>query len=248
MCNNYYQHIDRLHIVRYLNFMKMFLKSAGLVLALVAVIGLLIVLPAWQFGVIENWRIILLSIGYFTFFLGTVWRVIRYGELVKRQEDLQVKETSGRIASLLTVTGLLGVHWLAVYTFSVRSESLAINLDRITSAIGIGLVFTAIIVSQIAIRTLGKFFDRLAIKSDHRLVTEGVYGFVRHPIYTSYILLFVGFCTMLQSLWGLGLLLAVCIVWFGNRIGIEERMLLDRFGDEYQSYCQQTKRLFPYVY
>ena len=53
---------------------------------------------------------------------------------------------------------------------------------------------------------------------------------------------------MLQSLWGLGLLMAVCIVWFGNRIGIEEQMLEGEFGEEYQAYCQTTKRLFPYVY
>jgi protein-S-isoprenylcysteine O-methyltransferase Ste14 len=228
--------------------MAMFLKSIGLILALMAVITLLIIAPAWQFGVVTDWKIIFLAIGYFTFFLGTVWRVIRYGELVDRQEDLQVKETSGRIASLITVTGLISVHWLTVYTFSVRAESLTAIAQRVGDAIGISLIIAAIVVSQVAIRTLGKFFDRLAIKSDHRLVTEGIYGLVRHPIYTSYILLFVGFCTLLQSLWGIGLLLAVCLVWFGNRIGIEERMLAAQFGDEYQTYCQQTKRLFPYLY
>jgi protein-S-isoprenylcysteine O-methyltransferase Ste14 len=53
---------------------------------------------------------------------------------------------------------------------------------------------------------------------------------------------------MLQSLWGSCLLLVTCVVWFGSRIGIEEQMLQERFGDEYLSYCQQTKRLFPYVY
>jgi protein-S-isoprenylcysteine O-methyltransferase Ste14 len=226
----------------------MLLKSIGLIFSLAAVIALLIVIPAWQFGVVNDWRILFLAIGYFTFFLGTVWRVIRYGKLVDRQEDLQVKETAGRAASLVTVVGLIGVHWLAIYTFSMRAENTNLILNNRLNAIGISLVVTAIFVSQIAIRTLGKFFDRLAIKSDHRLVTEGIYGFVRHPIYTSYILLFVGFCVLLQSLWGLSLLLVVCLVWFGNRIGIEERMLLARFGDEYQAYCQQTKRLFPYLY
>jgi protein-S-isoprenylcysteine O-methyltransferase Ste14 len=228
--------------------MAMFLKSIGLVLALMAVIAVLIIVPAWQFGVVSDWKIIFLAIGYFAFFLGTVWRVIRYGELVDRQEDLQVKETSGRVASLITVVGLISVHWLAVYTFSVRAESFNLIANRAWDAIGISLEIAAIVVSQIAIRTLGKFFDRLAIKSDHRLVTEGIYGFVRHPIYTSYILLFVGFCMVLQSLWGVSLLIAVCLVWFGNRIGIEERMLAARFGDKYQTYCQQTKRLFPYLY
>jgi protein-S-isoprenylcysteine O-methyltransferase Ste14 len=228
--------------------MTMFLKSVGLVFALLAVIAVLIVAPAWQFGVVEDWRVIFLAIGYFAFFLGTVWRVIRYGELASRKEDLQVKETSGRIASLITVIGLLGVHWLSIYTFSTQNMNWNLILDRLLIAMTIGLFFAAIVVSQIAIGTLGKFFDRLTIKSDHQLVTEGVYSLVRHPIYTSYILLFVGFCMMLQSLWGLSLLFVICIVWFGNRIGIEEQMLSERFGDEYRFYCQQTKRLFPYVY
>jgi protein-S-isoprenylcysteine O-methyltransferase Ste14 len=223
-------------------------KSVGLIFALLTVIAVLIVVPAWQFGVAGDWKVIFLSIGYFVFFLGTVWRVVRYGELVNRQEDLQVKETSGRIASLITVMGLVGVHWLTLYTFSLPDRDLHSTLDLAPTGVAVSCIFAAIIVSQIAIRTLGKFFDRLAIKSDHQLVTDGIYSLVRHPIYTSYILLFIGFCTLLQSLSGLGLLVAVCLIWFGNRIGIEERMLADRFGEEYQSYCQQTKRLFPYVY
>ena len=122
------------------------------------------------------------------------------------------------------------------------------TLGQCLTLVAIGLVCTAILVNQVAIKTLGKFFDRLTIKVDHQLVTDGIYSVVRHPIYTSYILLFLGFCTMLQSLWGSGLFLATCAIWFGNRITIEERMLEERFGEEYQSYCQQTKRLFPYVY
>jgi hypothetical protein len=55
--------------------------------------------------------------------LGTVWRVIRYGELVGRKEDLQVKETSGRRASLITIIGLLGVHWLSLFCHSPRGKT-----------------------------------------------------------------------------------------------------------------------------
>jgi protein-S-isoprenylcysteine O-methyltransferase Ste14 len=229
-------------------FVAMFLKSTGLIFALLAVIAVLIVIPAVLFGVVEDWRVVFLSIGYFVFFFGTVWRVIRYGQLVSRQEDRQVQNNSGRIALLFTIVGLLGVHWLTLYTFSWQERPLNTVIARFLTAIAIILLCSAIIVSQVAIQTLGKFFDRLAIKSDHQLVTDGIYSFIRHPIYTSYILLFVGFCTMLQSFWGLGLLLSVCVVWFSNRIAIEEQMLEERFGKEYQSYCQQTKRLFPYVY
>lgn len=228
--------------------MAAFLKSVGLVFALIAVITLLIVIPGVIFGVVTDWRVVFLSISYFVFFLGTVWRVIRYGQLASRQEDRQTQATSGLVASLVTVVGLLGVHWLSLYTFSLQDRVLNTVVGQCLTAIAIALICAAILVSQIAIKTLGKFFDRLTIKLDHQLVTDGIYSFIRHPIYTSYILLFLGFCVMLQSLWGLGLLLTVCVVWFGNRIAIEERMLEERFGDEYQSYCQRTKRLFPYVY
>ncbi|MEM1153645.1 MAG: isoprenylcysteine carboxylmethyltransferase family protein [Pseudomonadota bacterium] len=102
--------------------------------------------------------------------------------------------------------------------------------------------------SQVAIRTLGKFFDRLTIKSDHRLVREGIYRRVRHPIYTSYILLFLGFVALLQSLLGLILPLATCVLWFGNRMAIEEKMLEEEFGEEYRSYCRESKRLYPFIY
>ncbi|WP_392533911.1 methyltransferase family protein [Nostoc sp. C117] len=228
--------------------MAAFLKSVGLIFALLAVIAVLIVIPGAQFGVVRDSRVVFLSVSYFIFFLGTVWRLIRYGQLVSRQEDRQVQATSGRVASLITVVGLLGVHWLTLYTFSLQDQTLNTSVDLCLTVIAIALVCAAIVVSQVAIKTLGKFFDRLTIKSDHQLVTDGIYSLIRHPIYTSYILLFLGFCIMLQSLWGLGLLLTVCVVWFGNRIAIEEQMLEQRFGEEYQSYCQQTKRLFPYIY
>ncbi|MBN3910614.1 MAG: isoprenylcysteine carboxylmethyltransferase family protein [Nostoc sp. NMS1] len=228
--------------------MAAFLKPVGLIFALLTIIAVLIVIPAAQFGVVGDWRVVFLSISYFIFFLGTVWRVIRYGQLANRQEDRQVQATSGRVASLITVVGLLGVHWLTLYTFSLQDQTLNTSVDQCLTIIAIFLVCAAVFVSQVAIKALGKFFDRLIIKSDHQLVTDGIYSLIRHPIYTSYILLFLGFCVILQSLWGLGLVLTVCVIWFGNRIAIEEQMLEERFGEEYQSYCRQTKRLFPYLY
>ena len=224
------------------------LRTTGLIFALLGIIAVLIIFPAIWFGIVNNWKIIFLSFGYFCFFLGTLWRVLRYGQLANSEEDRQVKALSGRLASLIVVIGLPGVHWLSLYTFSLQNQTLNETVDIAFSVAATTSVGAAIVINQVAIQTLGKFFDRLTIKSDHQLVTHGIYSFVRHPIYTSYILLFFGFCTMLQSLWGLALLLVVCIVWFSNRIGIEEKMLEEEFGEAYRSYCQRTNRLFPYVY
>ncbi len=191
--------------------MAKFLKPVGLIVFLLAVIAVLIIIPAALFGVSGNWRVVLLSISYFVFFLGTVWRVIHYGQLASRQADRQVKTIAGRIVSLISIVGLLGVHWLTLYTFPLQGQALETVVDYCLSVVAIALICAAILISQVAIQTLGKFFDRLTIKSDHELVTNGIYSLIRHPTYTSYILLFLGFCLMLQSLWGPGQSYVFCI-------------------------------------
>jgi protein-S-isoprenylcysteine O-methyltransferase Ste14 len=225
--------------------MSSFLRAMGFTVALLGFIAVLIGIPAWLFGAVGTWQVSFLSISYLFFFLGTVWRAVRFGKLASRSEDKQVKNASGKFAYVVLPVGLLSVHWIALYDFSQAANS---SNGMLFSIFAFTLIAAAIILSQIAIRTLGKFFDRLTIKTGHELVKEGIYSVVRHPIYSSYLLLFVGFCTMLQSLLGLGLLAVVSIIWFGSRIQIEEAMLIDQFGDEYRTYQQQTKRLIPFVY
>ncbi|MGL4758410.1 MAG: methyltransferase family protein, partial [Patescibacteria group bacterium] len=163
-------------------------------------------------------------------------------------EDRQVKNLSGRIASFIGILGIITVHWLAIYEYS-NSIHKEMYLNHILfSIIGISLVISGIILNQIAVKTLGVFFDRLIIKDQHQLVTSGIYSQVRHPIYTSYLLLFIGFCTLLQSWLSLAALTLVSLVWFGNRISIEEDMLIQEFGKDYQTYQQKTQRLIPFVY
>jgi protein-S-isoprenylcysteine O-methyltransferase Ste14 len=83
------------------------------------------------------------------------------------------------------------------------------------------------------------------IRSDHSLVTEGVYRSIRHPMYTAHWLWAVAQMLLLQN-WIAGPALAVfflpfCLV----RIPYEERMMLDRFGDEYRAYMDRTGRIVP---
>ena len=216
-------------------------------LLLICVISLLIILPAYIFQQLNNWQIYFLAVSYLLFFLGTVWRKAKFGNLAKRSEDKQIKSLSGRVASFVSIFGLIGCHWLAIYesTKFINNHFSVTNL--VFTIIGISLAIAAIIVNQIAVKTLGKFFDRLVIKEQHQLITSGIYSQIRHPIYTSYLLLFVGFCTLLQSWLSLGFLVIVCVIWFGNRITIEEEMLTQEFGDRYQIYQKRTKRLFPSI-
>lgn len=89
--------------------------------------------------------------------------------------------------------------------------------------------------------------SRLQIVKDQKLVTDGVYSHVRHPLYLGEITRNLGFTLILSSVYGFALVL------FGSlfllpRIEIEERMLLEEFGQEYDDYRRRTKKLIPYFY
>ena len=227
--------------------MKTAFRFGKIFLSLVVLIGLLIVLPAYLEKQLFSWKICFLVVSYLLFFIPTVWRATKFGGLANREDDKQFKSLSGRVASLIGVVGLVAVHWSGIYEhFQFGKENTLNNI--LFSVMGIILILSGVILNQVAVKTLGEFFDRLTSKDQHKLVTSGIYAQVRHPIYTSYLLLFIGFCTFLRSWLSLLALTLVCSRWFSNRIIIEEEMLFQEFGEDYQTYTQQTKKLIPLVY
>ncbi len=85
----------------------------------------------------------------------------------------------------------------------------------------------------------------LRIREGHRLVTSGVYAWMRHPLYTAHTWWGVVQMLLVQNwLAGPGLLLAmvVTIIW---RIPAEEAQMAEHFGDEYLDYMSRTGRLLP---
>jgi protein-S-isoprenylcysteine O-methyltransferase Ste14 len=79
-----------------------------------------------------------------------------------------------------------------------------------------------------------------------RLVCSGIYGIVRHPIYTSVILLFLAWALWWRSLPGLALALVI-IGFLDAKARHEERRLHLKFPD-YECYSRRVKRLLPWIY
>ncbi len=93
--------------------------------------------------------------------------------------------------------------------------------------------------------SLGKNFNRtLKIKDNHELITIGPYSRIRHPMYTSFALMYLGLF-LLSGNYIIGCAglayMSVIIV----RISKEEEMLVDHFQEDYQKYMAQTGRLLP---
>ena len=99
-----------------------------------------------------------------------------------------------------------------------------------------------------AIRTLGsRFTVWVALQSNHHLTTTGLYRFIRHPSYTGAALTVLGWAITFRSVLGI-VLAAVVLVPLISRIGAEEQLLIDEFGDQYRQYRRRTWRLCPFVY
>ena len=76
------------------------------------------------------------------------------------------------------------------------------------------------------------------------VITRGVFSLVRHPIYLGAILFYVGLVCLTLSLASAALL--VIIIPFYRFISrFEEKLLTERFGDEYRDYMRQVPMLFP---
>jgi protein-S-isoprenylcysteine O-methyltransferase Ste14 len=111
------------------------------------------------------------------------------------------------------------------------------------------LLYTAGGVLRLApVFVLGRRFSGLvAIQPEHRLVTNGLYGIIRHPSYLGLFISVLGWGLAFRS--GVGVVIAVLmLVVLLARIKAEERLLSETFGAEYDAYRSGTWRLVPYVY
>lgn len=119
-------------------------------------------------------------------------------------------------------------------------------LNIVLQILALALSITSVLLTLSAIRELGKQWSLQArLVEDHKLVTSGVYGIVRHPIYTAMLgkLLATG---IVLSHWAV-LLVAVGVFLIGTliRTRLEEKLLADAFGDGFRSWKSRVPGLFP---
>ena len=88
----------------------------------------------------------------------------------------------------------------------------------------------------------------LEVREKHQLVTQGTYRTLRHPMYSALLLYSLGQALVVPN-WiagpSYGVAMALLIAF---RLGPEERMMLEEFGEEYSAYQTRTKRLVPGVW
>jgi protein-S-isoprenylcysteine O-methyltransferase Ste14 len=160
------------------------------------------------------------------------------------RSEIQRSSVGDRVLVLLVVAGQVIVP--LIYLFSPAIDVANYEAPKVLTWLGALAWIAGMWVFWRSHADLGKNWSvSLVLHSDHRLVTRGVYREVRHPMYSSFLLL--GFAqALLLPNWvaGFGALVAVALMCV-FRIPQEEAMMSEHFGQEYREYMQQTGRLTP---
>jgi protein-S-isoprenylcysteine O-methyltransferase Ste14 len=95
--------------------------------------------------------------------------------------------------------------------------------------------------------TLGRNWSgTITLKEGHEFIERGPYRLVRHPIYTGMLAMFLATAITFGHLGGIvAVILAFASFWI--KLSEEEKLMLQQFPDQYQSYQQRVRRIIPFV-
>lgn len=176
-------------------------------------------------------------------------RVFFQSKVLRDKRRIEIKEGSfsliaGSIAALTTI--IFG----AEYILSPGFFSIAYILWYPNWLRWLGSLFLVggIMLLGFSHHHLGRSFHSLLVsKEDQVLVKTGPYQWIRHPIYLAYLMNYIGGGLLSSNL----ILTLVPVTMFAilvaTRVGKEEEVLKERFGQEYSEYLQQTGRLLPRI-
>ncbi len=122
-------------------------------------------------------------------------------------------------------------------------------VNKFFEGFGFAFIVTGLIIRWVAILQLGKSFTvDVAITNTAKLKTDGLYERVRHPSYSGLLAIIMGFSFIMSSVYSflvLGLPVFLAILY---RINVEEKVLINEFGDSYLEYKNRTKRIIPGIF
>jgi protein-S-isoprenylcysteine O-methyltransferase Ste14 len=97
--------------------------------------------------------------------------------------------------------------------------------------------------------SLGRSFSaNVAIRTEQRLYTAGLFRFVRHPSYLGLLLVIVAIGLHTRNWIGFAIVVNPSMAALSYRIHVEEEALRTAFGHAYTVYSSKTKRLVPGIY
>lgn len=168
----------------------------------------------------------------------------KFGQPEAKTIRAREKSPVQRAANWLNVLALLST---AVYLVAPQALAwAALPFPEWLRWVGVGVAVLGFALLQWAHVALSRnWSDRPRLLNDQQLVTTGPYRWVRHPIYTAFLLI-LSAPFLLSANWVIGLLwIASTALEVAARVRYEEALLAAHFGDNYRDYMAHTGRLLP---
>jgi len=207
----------------------------------VVLIGLLIFLPAGSFEYINGW--LLMGILFIPMFAAGIVMMFKNPHLLA--ERLDAKEKQKEQDLVVKLSGLMFLCGFVLAGLGFRFNWYTLPAPAVTAAAVIFLV--AYILYAEVLRENTYLSRTVKVQDGQRVIDTGLYGIVRHPMYSATLLLFLSMPLVLGSVYAFVIFLAYPFI-IAKRIKHEEE-LLERELVGYREYKQKVKyRLIPFVW
>lgn len=164
----------------------------------------------------------------------------------RRQEKMSEQRVTGQERTLLGLL-FLGMFFVPIiYAATNWLDFANYALPAWAGWLGVLILAGALFVFWRAHADLGlNWSPSLEIREKHELITRGIYGVIRHPMYASQWLWVLAQPLLLQN-WIAGLAdLLVFVPFYFLRVKAEEQLMVESFGEQYQAYIQKVGGVLP---
>lgn len=202
---------------------------------------------AWGIGDVSQFLAHPARLGYVLIIaILQVGAIVYNPQVGRNREERQNTAAAPRLDLLLIQLLSLGLVLVAPYTD--KQNLLGLNLGDGLRFAGLVLLVPGFVLMQMAEKYLARQFSvAVTLQKDHQLIQTGPYKLIRHPRYLGILLFFMGIALVFRSLLGVAMVLALfgVLVW---RIGAEEKLMGQAFGEEWDVYRRKSWRLLPFVF
>jgi len=175
------------------------------------------------------------------------WFVIRYPHARRSRRTARQRIAHRKLELVLLSISSLGLGVIpAIFVFSGEPRFASYPIQTWQVVAGALIFLAALVLFRLTHAALGRNWSvTLEVRENHALVTDGIYKYVRHPMYSAFWLWAIAQAFLLPN-WIAGL---AGIAGFGTlylvRVRHEEQMMLETFGSAYADYANRTGRVIP---
>lgn len=221
--------------------MKLFVGAITKFLLGVALVGALIFLPAGTLHYFNGW--LLMGILFVPMFVAGIVMMFKNPELLRSRLDAKEKQKEQNL-----VVKLSGLMFLAGFVLAGLGFRFHWYILPTGVVIGAAVVFLVAYLLYAEVLRENTYLSRtIEVKENQKVIDTGVYGVVRHPMYSATLLLFLSIPVVLGSVYSFLIFLAYPFI-IAKRIKHEEEFLEQEL-DGYREYKQKVKcRLIPFIW